>query len=95
MLLTEMNVDDLDKLNQFRLERLLSFFTSGLPYCLVQIDNGKTLTVYCPDSRIVDELLDDFEDLCHYAWMILGVKTIALQFCQEEILRTHTYPPKR
>jgi hypothetical protein len=91
MLLTEMNVADLNKLQQFRLERLFCFFTSSLPSCLIQIDAGNLLSVYCPHSWIVDELLDDFEELCYYAWLILGVKAIALYFCQEEILRTDTY----
>ena len=88
MLLTEINVDDLNKLMQLRLERLLHFFTSSLPHCLIQIDAGNMLTIYCLHSEIVDELLDDLENLCCYAWLILGVRKISLHFGLEEILRT-------
>jgi hypothetical protein len=89
MLLTEINIDDLDQLKRFRLQRLLHFFTTSLPLCLIQVDvSSNTLAVYCPREEIVDNLLDDLEDLCRYAWLILGVRAIALYFCQEEILRT-------
>ncbi len=92
MSLTEININDLDQLNQFRLERLLHFFTSSLPLCLIQVDtSNNTLVVYCPYAKIVDELLDEFEDLCHHAWLILGVSEIALYFCQEEILHINIY----
>jgi hypothetical protein len=91
MLLTDMNDEDLDLLQQFRLERLLGFFTSSLPYCLTQIDERNMLTIYCPSSGIVDELLDAFDELCAHARLVLGVKTIGLYFAQEEILRTDTY----
>lgn len=99
MLLTDINIDDLNRLKQFRIERFLHFFTSSLPHCLIQIDGGDTLAVYCPHPWIVDELIDDLENLCNHAWLILGVRAItqwrgyaiALYFCQEEILRTDTY----
>jgi hypothetical protein len=91
MFLAEINTDDLDKLKQFRIERFLLFFKSSLPRCLIQIDKGNMLTIYCPHAEIVDELLDDSAELCLYAWLILGVREISLYFCLEEILRIHAY----
>ncbi len=88
MLLTELNVDDLNKLEQFRIKRLQLFFTSSLPYCLLRVEVDSTFTIYCLHSKTVDELLDNLEDLCSYAWLILGVKRIALYFGLEEILCT-------
>jgi hypothetical protein len=93
MSLTEININDLEKLKQLRYERLLGFFTVSLPCCQIQIDTDHTLAIHCLDSKVVDKLLDDFEDLRSYAWLILGVKAIALYFCQEEILRTDVASP--
>jgi hypothetical protein len=86
MLLTELNVNDLNKLEQLRIDRLLLFFTSSLPYCLLQIDRDNMLTIYCLQAEIVDDLLDELEDLCSHAWLILGMKKISLYFRLEEIL---------
>ncbi len=91
MVLTEINVDDLNKLMHLRIERLLHFFASSLPSCLIHIDADQTLSVHCPHTEIVDDLLDELEDLCTHAWLILGVSKIALYFGQEEILSTNTY----
>lgn len=91
MILTEINVDDLNTLEEFRMERFLHVFISNLSRCLIEIDSSNTLIVHCPDSGIVDELLDDLEDLCSLAWVILGVRAISLYFCEEEILQTATY----
>jgi hypothetical protein len=92
MSLTELNINDLNKLKQLRLERLLHFFTSSLPLCLIQIDaSNNTLAVYCPHSKVLDELLSDLEDLRNYAWLILGVSEIALYLCQKEILHTNIH----
>jgi hypothetical protein len=85
MSLTEMNNEDRHQLTKFRIERLLLFFTSSLPQCLLQIEAGNILTVYCPNPAVVDELLDDLEDLCSHAWLILGVQTISLHLGLEEI----------
>jgi hypothetical protein len=87
MLLTELNIDDRYKLMQLRIERLLRFFTSSLPYCQIQITADNILMIACPHSIVVDELLDDLEELCHHAGLIIGVEKIALYFGQEEILR--------
>jgi hypothetical protein len=91
MLLTEIDVNDLNTLMHFRIERLLHFFAASLPHCLIQIDAGELLTIYCPSSAVVDDLLDELEDLCQHAWLILGVHSIAVYFGEEEILRANTY----
>jgi hypothetical protein len=91
MVLTEINVDDLNKLMHLRIERLIHLFASSLPSCLIHIDAEHTLSVHCPQSEIVDDLLDELEDLCNHAWLILGASKIALYFGQEEILSTNTY----
>jgi hypothetical protein len=87
MLLTELNIDDRYKLMQLRIERLLRFFRSSLPYCQIQITADNILMIACPHSIVVDEILDDLEDLCNHAALIIGAKKIALYFSQEEILR--------
>jgi hypothetical protein len=86
MLLTEINVDDRCKLMQLRIERMRRFFTDSLPYCQIQVTTENILMIACPNSIIVDDLLDDLEDLCHHARLIIGVKKVALYFGQEEIL---------
>jgi hypothetical protein len=86
MLLTEINIDDRYKLMRLRIERLLKFSTSSLPYCHIQVTTENILTIACSNSIIVDDLLDDLEDLCHHAGLIVGVKKVALYFGQEEIL---------
>jgi hypothetical protein len=91
MFLAEINIDDLDKLKQFRIERLLLFFQSSLPRCLIRIDERNMLIIYCPHPEIVDELLDESAELSLYAWLILGIRDISLYFCLEEIIRIHTY----
>lgn len=88
MLLTEINIDDLKKLERLRIDRLLLFFASSLPQCLLQIDGENMLTIYCLNSETVDELLGDLEDLRSHAWLILGVKKISLHFGLEELLCT-------
>jgi hypothetical protein len=91
MLLTEINVDDLNTLLHYRLERFLQFFGSSLPSCLIQVDGSQLLAIHCPSTEIVDDLLDELEDLCDRAWLILGVNALALYFGEEEILRADTY----
>nr|RNJ66168.1 MAG: hypothetical protein EDM05_27145 [Leptolyngbya sp. IPPAS B-1204] len=87
MALTEMTFDDLMRLEQFRNERLRSFFAESLLHCVFRRDGHKVLLIYCPEAWIVDKLLTDLEELCDYAWLILGSEAIALYFAQEEICR--------
>jgi hypothetical protein len=89
MLLTEINVDDLEKLERLRIDRLQLFFTSSLPQCLIMI-NADMLTIYCLHPEMMDKLLEDLEDLRSHAWLILGLKKISLYFGLEEILRTYS-----
>ncbi|MFB2967528.1 hypothetical protein ACE1CD_01015 [Aerosakkonema sp. BLCC-F183] len=91
MLSTEMTFDDIMRLEQFRNERLRSFFAQNLLHCVFRRGRHKTLIVHCPEAWMVDSLLTDLEELCDYAWLILGVEAIALYFAQEEICRVEHY----
>jgi hypothetical protein len=86
--LTTINLDDLKLLEQFRIERLHSFFAQSLSHCIIHRDHYKTLMVHCSEASIVDAVLSDLEELCDYACLILGVESIAQYFAQEEIYRT-------
>jgi hypothetical protein len=85
--LTEINVDDLNKLNQLRMERLIGLFSSSLPFCLIQIDADKVLSIHCHHAGIMDRLLAELEDLCYYSCLIVGAKSISLNSLHQEILR--------
>lgn len=87
MVSTEITLDDRMRLEQFRNERLRSFFAQSLLHCVFHRDRHKTLLIHCPEAWMVDSLLTDLEELCDYAWLILGVESIALYFAQEEICR--------
>ena len=87
MFITEVTLDDLRLLEQLRIERLRSLFAQNLLQCLIYVDHRHRLAIHCPESWIVDTVLMDFEELCDYAWLILGVQTITLFFVQEEIFR--------
>jgi hypothetical protein len=87
MFIAELTVDDLMLLEQFRIERLRSFFAENLLQCLIYVDRQHRLVIHCPEPSIVDTLLADLQELCDHAWLIIGVKTIAIFFIQEEICR--------
>lgn len=91
MLLSEMTFDDRIRLSQLRNDRLRSFFAQSLLHCVFHRDRHKTLLIHCPEAWVVDSLLTDLEELCDYAWLILGVEAIALYFAQEEICRVEQY----
>jgi hypothetical protein len=91
MLLTEINVDDLNKLDRVRLDRLACFFTATLPCCEIQIEIGNILIIHCPNSTIANDLVEDIEDLSYYGWLVLGVRSIGIYLANEEILRTKIY----
>jgi hypothetical protein len=92
MLLTEINIDDLDKLKQLRLERLQCFFASSLPFCQIQIDVNNVLAIYSPHAGIMEEIMNELEELRYYACLILGVKSITLHLAQMEVFCTDIYP---
>ncbi|HIK14967.1 MAG TPA: hypothetical protein IGS53_06685 [Leptolyngbyaceae cyanobacterium M33_DOE_097] len=87
MVATEMTFDDRIRLSQLRNERLRSFFAQSLLHCVFHRDRHRTLLIHCPEAWMVDSLLTDLEELCDYAWLILGVEAISLYFAQEEICR--------
>jgi hypothetical protein len=91
MSLTEMTFDDRMRLEQFRNERLRSFFAQSLLHCVFRRKHHNMLIIHCPDAWMVDSILTDLEELCDYAWLILGVEAIALYFAQEEICRVEHY----
>lgn len=86
MLLTEITIDDLQLLEHFRIERLRRLFAESLLPCLLYVDCD-TLIVHCPEAANVDPVLVDLAELSEYAWLILGIKSIALYFMKEEIYR--------
>lgn len=85
--LGEITFDDRMRLEQLRSARLRSFFTQGLLDCILYLDHHKVLKIHCPEASIVDVLIPDLDELCDYAWLILGVEAIALYFVQEEVCR--------
>lgn len=87
MSLTEITLDDRMQLSQLRNERFRSFFAQSLLHCVFHRDHQKALIIHCPAAWMVDVLLPDLEELCDYAWLILGVEAIALYFAQEEVCR--------
>ncbi|UBF29790.1 hypothetical protein K9N68_36810 (plasmid) [Kovacikia minuta CCNUW1] len=90
-----MTLDDRMRLSQLRHERLRSFFAQSLLHCVFYREHQKVLIIHCPEAWMVDSLLTDLEELCDYAWLILGVEAIALYFAQEEICRVEQYRGQR
>ncbi len=79
-----MNVEDMGKINKLRVDRLISFFVTSLQHCVIQIDTESTLSVYCPHSGIMKELVDELEDLKTHAWIILGARKIMLYYIHDQ-----------
>lgn len=86
-----MAFDDRMRLSQLRKRSLRSCFVQGLLHCVFRHDRRKALLNHCPEAWIVDSLLADLEELCDYAWLILGVEAITLYFAQEEICRVEQH----
>lgn len=87
MSLTEITFNDVILLEQLRNERLRGFFAQSLLRCALRRGPNKTLIIHCPEAWMIDALMADLEEICHYAWLILGAEAIALYFVQEEICR--------
>jgi hypothetical protein len=83
----ELTINDLNLLEQFRLKRLRGLFSQSLSHCLIHVDCRKTLIVRCSKSKVLDSMLNDLEDLCDYATLILGANEIVIYSVQEEIYR--------
>jgi hypothetical protein len=88
---TEMNVNDLNKLRQLRMDRFIGLFSSTLPFCLIQIDAENVLTIHCYHAGIMNGLVSEIEDLCYYACLIIGAKFISLHLLQKEVLRVDAF----
>lgn len=86
----ELTDDDLLILERQRLERFRSFFCDTLPFCFLQLDQKNGLTIHCSEPWLVDQLLCEIDDLCWYAWVIVGAFHLSIYFSQEEICRTRT-----
>jgi hypothetical protein len=80
----ELTTDDVTRLEQFRLERLCRFFAQNLSHCFIYLSGRETLVVQCSEPSILDNLLEDLEDLCYFAKIILGAKAIAVCFVPEK-----------
>jgi hypothetical protein len=85
MLLTKINTDDLNKLNQLRVERFAGLFTSNLSKCLLQVE-GNILFIHCYHEGLMGEVLDELDELVYYAHLILGTQSISFNLFNEEIL---------
>jgi hypothetical protein len=87
----EFTNNDLLILEKHRLERFRSFFPDTLPLCYLSLNSHNTLTVHCPEPWQVDQLLYEIEQLCWYAWIVVGAHRISIYFAQEEIHKTKTH----
>lgn len=91
----ELTTDDLFRLEKLRLERLCQFFAEPLNQALMHLDDKRTLTIHCPHSWIVDQLLNDIDQFRWSSWVIVGVREISICYAQEEIFRITTHQPHR
>jgi hypothetical protein len=86
MSLTEMTLDDRMRLERLRNERLRSFFAQELLNCIFRFNRHKVLEIHCPQASTIEALLPNVEELCDYAWLILGVEAVTLYFSWEPII---------
>ncbi len=87
MLTHDITCTDLSLLEYLRIDRLRGLFAEHLLSCVMYVEHD-TLFAHCLTPTIVDNLLADIDELSEYAWQIVGVKSISLYFCQEEVYRT-------
>jgi hypothetical protein len=80
MLLTELTLNDLRLLEQFRIERFRSLFAENSSAWMIYIDRD-TAVIGCARLEIADRLRVDIAELGEYTWQILGVRSIAI-FCE-------------
>jgi hypothetical protein len=89
MTLTEINTDDLNKLNQLRVERFFDLFSRSLSNCLLQLDN-EALSIHCYQAGIMGKLLDELNEVSYYARLVLGAQSISFNLLNEEVLHVET-----
>lgn len=80
---TTITINDLQLLRQFRVSRLRNFFAEDLAQVYIHVDWENKLSFLCPTVPAVNALLDEIEDLRHYSWLILGIKTISIYLVME------------
>jgi hypothetical protein len=81
---TELNIDDVNRLSQLRIERLAKFFAASLSYCSMYVNANNKLIIACFNPDVMGELLDDSDELCYYACLILGVRSLSIHLSAEE-----------
>lgn len=86
MVFTELNIDDVKRLSQLRVDRLTKFFAVSLSYCSMYINANNQLIIACFDPDVMAELLDDLDELRYYACLILGVRSLSIHLSAEEFL---------
>lgn len=86
----ELTDDDRLILEGQRLERFRSFFYETISFCFLQLDSKNELVIHCSEPWLVDQLLCEIDQLCWYAWVIVGVSSLSIYFAQEEICRAKT-----
>ncbi len=95
----ELTDNDFLILEVLRLERFRSHFLDTLPLCFLHLDRNCTLAIHCSEAWLVDDLIAAIDQLCQYAWIVVGAYQISIWFAQEEIYTTRTralpLPPQR
>jgi hypothetical protein len=86
----ELTDNDALLLEVLRMERFRSHFLDTLPDCFLFLDRNYTLAIHCSEPWIVDDLLSEIDQLCHYAWIVVGAYQVSIWFAQEEICTTRT-----
>lgn len=72
----DFSIFDLTTLEKLRLERFRA--SAGLAVQTLHLVSTDTLQIHCQSATELDELLDDIESLQYFAYLNLGVATIAL-----------------
>ncbi len=95
----ELTDNDFLILEVLRLERFRTYFLDTLPLCFLLLDRNCTLAIHCSEPWLVDDLMAEIDQLCHYAWIVVGAYQVSIWFAQEEIYTTRTHalpkPTKR
>jgi hypothetical protein len=90
MSLTAINTDDLNKLNQLRIERFFGLFSMSLSNCFLQVEN-EALSIHCYQAGIMSKLLDELGEVAYYARLVLGAQSISFNLLNEEVLHVQTF----